>query len=239
MSSRDHVKKFFVFRNFVGSEDRQRRLVNETLQCHAHNEATKGGHDVSTMWQSIGTSKTSLNLNLGIPCGGDLTHVLPDAALLARQAFLQASMETTNATTKTLQSLAQGPLSGLALLYGVEASMPSHYDSPTQPNQREEWLVMMTLGNTVVFRCDNEIISLHSGDALVMDSMAVLHGVDRIVPDHSDHPICSVINLPDLQVRLGILFWQGRDEPKQKAPLLSEEGIHFVGMDGLFDEEID
>jgi hypothetical protein len=148
-----------------------------------------------------------------------------------------ASMQVPDASARTLQLVVQGPLSGLSLLYGVGASMPSHYDSPTRPGQREEWLAMITLGNSVVFRCNSEVLTLHSGDVLVMDSMAVLHGVERIIPDASENPIRPRIGLLNIQARLGILFWQGKETLKPIPSARSEDGVDILRIDGLFDAE--
>jgi hypothetical protein len=234
-------KTFFVRRSFVESEETQRLLVEEALMCHARNEAVNVDENFATLRQWTASSKSSFKLNLGISCGGDLTNILPRAVTLARSAFQQVSLDVsaTIATAKALQSIAEGPLSGLSLLYGTEAAMPPHYDSPTQQGHRKEWLVMMTFGNTILFRCNKEIISLKSGDALVMDSMAVLHGVEKIVVETDDPPICSRIHLPDSQLRLGILFWQGIQTPVHMPRLCSDALVDFEGMEGLFGSELD
>ena len=121
-------------------------------------------------------------------------------------------------------------LTGLSLLYGPKAMMNPHYDSSTQPGQREEWLVMFTIGSDVLFRCNDSVIALSSGDALVMDSMSVLHGVEGIrkkmvqnpmdlctseTKDNSQFPRENIdaalhYGLPVEGSRLGVLLWQGR-----------------------------
>jgi hypothetical protein len=116
---------------------------------------------------------------------------------------------TTTAEMDVLQDLASSScLTGLALLYGPKGCMSAHYDSPTQPLQRMELLVLLSLGSTTVFTCTNDQEPLHlfSGDALVMDSMAVLHGVQQIIP----HPSSPVSHLLPPNSRLGVLLWQGR-----------------------------
>jgi hypothetical protein len=229
--------KVFVFRSFVESEGEQSQLVEEALRCHAQNQGNR--QDIMRGFESISTSKTSLKLNLGIPCGGDLTNILPKSADIARLALDTASMQAAGVASKTLKLVAQGPLSGLSLLYGVGASMPSHYDSPTQPGQRDEWLAMITLGNSVTFRCNSDVLTIHSGDALVMDSMAVLHGVERILPDISENPVCSRIGLSNQQARLGILFWQARETSKFIYSTGTEDGIPVDDfcVDGLFGDD--
>jgi hypothetical protein len=228
--------KFFVFRSLVESEEDQRRLVDEALLCHAQNQGNS--HDFRDI-QSISTLKTSLKLNLGISCGGDLTSILPKAAYVARRCLEMASTQAADAASTSLKLIANGPLSGLSLLYGLGASMPLHYDSPTKPGQREEWLAMITLGNSVAFRCNSEVLILHSGDALVMDSMAVLHGVDRIVADTSECPICHRIGLPNVQSRLGILFWQGKNTSASFSSTRSEDFVPLddFHVDSLFGSE--
>jgi hypothetical protein len=86
--------------------------------------------------------------------------------------------------------------------------MNPHYDSPTQPNQREEWLIMFTLGNDVLFQLDDRQICLSSGDALVMDAMNVLHGVVTILPPQLDEVDPAVALGLNPKTRLGILLWQ-------------------------------
>ncbi|KAI2510147.1 hypothetical protein MHU86_4314 [Fragilaria crotonensis] len=71
-------------------------------------------------------------------------------------------------------------------------------------NLLHEWLVMMTVGKAVAFVCNDEIITLSSGDVLVMDAMAVLHGVQSILRDDCD------IELPLQGSRLGVPIVQAR-----------------------------
>jgi hypothetical protein len=179
-----------------------------------------------------------LKLNLGISCGGDLSCIIPNAVAVARKAFQQASniAKSTN-TAQMLRTISNGPLSGLSLLYGVDAAMLPHYDSPTQPGQREEWLCMMSFGNTMIFRCDDETITIYSGDVLVMDAMATLHGVDRILQDDNLPPICSHIGFQIPQVRLGILFWQGRLVPERNDNVTANDDVDLDGAINLFDSD--
>lgn len=39
---------------------------------------------------------------------------------------------------------------------------------------------MATIGSTVSFRCNDDVLELKLGNVLVMDSMAVLHGVEGV-----------------------------------------------------------
>jgi hypothetical protein len=216
------VQRYAIFRSFVGVEEQQ-LLVRESLQCHLKNSSTGINQQDSdgtlqptkTDWNHMETSSTSHTFQLGVRCGGDLTSTLPVAVEVARRAFRQAMQHKPQLGTLTsipaLETLSQPnvPLAGLVLLYGLQASMPPHYDSPTQPGQREEWLVMMTMGNDVRFRCNDDIVKLQSGDVLVMDSMAVLHGVESIVDNKNKGCEEEDLGLP-ISSRLGILFWQGQ-----------------------------
>jgi hypothetical protein len=233
-------KKFVVFRSFLGDDTSiARLLVQEALACHARN---CDGADPD--YAAIQTSVSSLKLELGIACGSDLSDILPQAVAIARRAFQQAAAsplllpDDTN-NDSHLQNISRGPLSGLSLLYGLHAHMAPHYDSPTQPGQREEWLAMITLGNTARFRCNDDIIQLHWGDVLVMDSMAVLHGVEGILADHQDPTISEQLGLPVAQARLGILFWQGREQLMHPVEPSGLQEAVYEGINKLFDEADD
>jgi hypothetical protein len=234
------VRRYAIFRSFLNVEE-QKLLVRESLQCHLKNSSDKQDSDSTRVptdlnWNHMETSSTSETFKLGVRCGGDLTPTLPLAVAVARRAFRQALQLKPPlglaSSIPALETLSQPniPLAGLALLYGLKASMPPHYDSPTQPGQREEWLVMMTMGNDVRFRCNDDIVQLKSGDVLVMDSMAVLHGVESIV-DVDNSQGCSD-DRPDLGLpissRLGILFWQGQS-PVDKVDSASFSVVEGVG----------
>lgn len=238
-------KQHIVFRSFLCDDDEDsapRLLVQEALACHARNRIQTDDN-----YAAIERSSSSFRLELGIACGGDLSEILPCAVAVARRAFRHAALQLfpnddnnddTRRRRDALQSMARGPLSGLSLLYGISASMTPHYDAPTQRGQREEWLVMMTLGNTALFRCNDEIIELHSGDVLVMDSMAVLHGVEGILADDRDPTMSTKLGLPLAQSRLGILFWQGRDPLSNLQAISSSSQEDVVdGISSLFDED--
>jgi hypothetical protein len=239
---RDNKEKFFVFRSSVGPIESHRLIVEEILSCHSRNEKLNGNNEADGIdEQAVRSSNTSLKLNLGISCGGDLSSIIPNVVAVARKAFQLASgvAKCTN-TARTLHTIANGPLSGLSLLYGVNAAMLPHYDSPTQPGQHEEWLCMMSFGNTMIFRCDNETYTIQSGDVMVMDAMATLHGVDSILQDDSMPPICSCIGFPIPQIRLGILLWQGRLMPECTNDVTSgDDDIALDGAVGLFDNDCD
>jgi hypothetical protein len=256
-------QKYLVLRSFLGQvlADSQ-RLVQEVLDCHEKNSRhspTDNAFNAEQLRDLVATSTASIPLNLGIPCGGHLDTILPHAVSVARRAYQcaaaaaaleilpscdAAAAAKSNSTAPqelhdALMAIAQGPLSGLSLLYGTKAAMSPHYDSPTQYQQRAEWLVLITLGNTVDFRCHDQVIPLQSGDVLVMDSMAVLHGVERIHVDTACPTLSHQLQLPGDQVRLGILFWQGRsDRPAQIWSTASPEEEQLVdGICGLFNIE--
>jgi hypothetical protein len=221
-----HVPQFLT-------DHEQVELTTSVLErCKLQNDNFLLTHDDSC------TSSCSLELGLVPPCGGDMEPAIPLAVSHARRAFslirsilvLQQQSKKDKATTTpcdvgtttmdpttgsttaemaVLQDLASSScLTGIALLYGPKGCMPAHYDSPTQPLQRMELLVLLSLGSTTVFTCSNDQEPLHlfSGDALVMDSMAVLHGVQQIIP----HPSSPVSHLLPPNSRLGVLLWQGR-----------------------------
>lgn len=240
MKDSDSIEqRYVVFRSFVEVHE-QKELVREALGCHAQNSSSN--NTTTTDWTTLETSTTSLNLQLGIPCGGDLTSTLPAAIAVARRAFHRAQQHEQQqqqllppdpSVQAALQTLSDPStrLAGLALLYGPAASMLAHYDSPTQPGVPFEWLVVMTLGRAVRFRCNHNILTLQSGDVLVMDSMAVLHGVESIGDD------CDAdLGLP-VSSRLGILFWQGRSSSlaMQSGEGATNEAVEVVdGVGSLF-----
>lgn len=125
-------------------------------------------------------------------------------------------------------------LTGLALMYGQEASMPPHYDSPTQKNQKSEWLCMFSMGHAIRFRCNDEILQVRSGDALVMDSMSVFHGVQSV--DGQDCCIDDEFDFPIPGARLGVLLWKAvSDDYAVDGTVIHEKenDLSMVDMEGL------
>jgi hypothetical protein len=113
--------------------------------------------------------------------------------------------------------------------------MNAHHDSPTQPGQREEWLVLMTVGLPVLFRLNKSVERLISGDVLVMDSMATLHGVEEILSDDSgiDFPALGL----QRPARLGVLLREGRQESATHGRNDNQRSIDddmVEGIQGLF-----
>lgn len=196
-------QSYLVFQQFLSTSEEE-LLVREALQCHSLHLSTS----VESSLGDSRTASTACKLDLGIRCGGNLEHSIPEAVRVARRIFKRASSLLPK--IEVLKRLCEDdvPLTGTALLYGTNASMKAHYDSPTQPGQREEWLCTMSCGLATKFRCNDTLIELQPRDVLVMDSMAVLHGVERVLEqDESDH--CKQAGLP-WPSRLGILLWQGR-----------------------------
>jgi hypothetical protein len=132
--------------------------------------------------------------------------------------------------------------------------MKPHHDSPTQPGQRQEWLACISLGATALFRCNDQVLPMNSGDVLVMDSMAVLHGVEQILlpvtpkddengnDDNDDdqnrhhHHLLDSGLPPDS--RLGILMWQGKTNANDNAATRSNED-YVDGIGSLFPDSDD
>jgi hypothetical protein len=81
----------------------------------------------------------------------------------------------------------------------------------------------------------DELLLLHSEDALVMDSMDVLHGVQEIVV--SDPDMVPTVGLPMPGSRLGVLLWQGSSSVDESVRNMSEAVEREEGtMAGLFGE---
>ena len=163
-------------------------------------------------------------------------------------------------------------LTGIALLYGPSAKMVAHYDSPTQPGRRREWIASVTVGSSVRFRLGNETAVLaharpamrcrtstkylviaafrwmfmhyfercgpnilisgsgnawsrRHGDALVMDSMATLHGVEAVLaPREGERDSAAEVGLPPGS-RLGVLLWTAAAE-KETPSARGRTGRH-------------
>ena len=208
--------RFVVYRQLVSLEE-QRNIVEESIKSH---QMFSQNNDHEDEWALMQESKTSIKLETGIGCGGNLSGVLSQAVSVARTAFRRASMtDFTDNSPLITMSDENTPVTGVALLYGLKASMLPHYDSPTQPGQQEEWLSMTTIGQSVFFRCNSDTLHLESGDVLVMDSMSVLHGVDRVAVECKHNH--EELGLP-CPSRLGVLVWQGRDKDANCHGLIAE-----------------
>mmetsp|Transcript_4203 Transcript_4203/g.7018 ORF Transcript_4203/g.7018 Transcript_4203/m.7018 type:complete len:250 (+) Transcript_4203:60-809(+) len=240
--SHQHKKKrYLTLRSFL-SEDEQEAVKEEALQCHSmHSTPT------TESFEPLASATCSLKLKLNIACGASLEDRLPLAVRLCRRAFAEAQDVLHDDALAPLAAAASGgeDMTGLALLYGPHGSMTSHYDAPTQPGQRHEWLAMLTIGNDVEFNANDELLTLRSGDALVMDSMAVLHGVKGIIASR-DKLTSSRISLPVEGSRLGILMWRARSVAMQRsAPgddddvIVDLEGVNMLFPDSSSDDDDD
>lgn len=230
-------ERYVVLRSFLSRQE-QEDLKEEAIQCHRQKSS-------DPTFQAVHTT-ASIPLNLGITCGSSVESQLPLASQLARRAFAHASCHAFPEepllrllSSSSSSSSQHCSLTGLALLYGPNAKMSPHFDSPTQPGQRHEWLVMMTVGKAVAFVCNDKIITLSSGDVLVMDAMAVLHGVQSILPDDCD------IELPLQGSRLGVLLWQARQvDPVERSTRGQDDtvdGMHMLYYhdDDSSDDDVD
>jgi hypothetical protein len=195
-------KRYIILESFLSPDD-ERSIIQEVLERHRQSRPV-----ANDLMMDLTSMKNSLKLELGIACGEDLSPILTVSTAICRRAFKDAAQYLPWAHSLKLLSERDTPLTGLSLLYGPQSSMSPHYDSPTQPGQKEEWLCMFTFGSSLLFRLDDETVKMKSGDALVMDSMSVLHGVERILAASVDD-LCSKIGLPTA-CRLGLLFWHGR-----------------------------
>jgi hypothetical protein len=225
-------KRYLVLRSFLHSE-LQKTLKDEVFECHFQSIGDSNDclpfHNNNNNNNTNENNNASWQLNLGIGCGEQIHNQLPLGSKLARLAFTKATFVFPMEESLNILASSDTPLTGLALLYGPNSKMSPHYDSPTQLGQKQEWLVMITIGKAVKFICNDDILTLSSGDALVMDSMAVLHGVQGILQDS-----CS-IQLPLEGSRLGVLFWHARQNfDRTKNTSIDMEDDNVEGMNLLF-----
>jgi len=107
--------------------------------------------------------------------------------------------------------------------------------------------VMFSVGAPILFRCDDVVLTIDSGDALVMDSMKVLHGVEgvlaTVIPTQEggvngnqwckSSSSCSSSNLllPVHGSRLGVLLWhaaeKGRSINNNRSRAVSKNEIEL------------
>jgi hypothetical protein len=240
LSRRATVPPARILRQFLNHEE-QARVVREIQNAHYSNHSTAQNDWPALDLEDLSTSRSSIKLPTGVTgCGGDITAHWPYCTAVTRRVFSMLAMEWSSssaysATDRQIwQCLSQPdtPLTGLALLYGPQASMSPHYDSPTQPGQRSEWLVMITVGLNVNFRLQEQVHQLHSGDVVVLDSMRVLHGVESIAATGQDQN--EALGLPPA-CRLGVLLWQGKSPVTVSDPE-EMDVADFSGMDALFQE---
>jgi len=208
-----NIKRFLHFSSFLNL-NQQKDLVSAVFELD--------DTEVEELQSLVQTSHKSKSLNLKLPnCGASLHENLPLAVHLARRAFQRAVkiyMDSPDCRAhnyaKEISSLIDSSprdgvgegepqnLTGIALIYGLKASMSPHYDSPVE-NQRYEWLCMFSMGCSIRFRCDNEILLVCSGDAVVIDSMNVFHGVESV---QDDSKFDKDLDFPFPMARLGVLL---------------------------------
>jgi alkylated DNA repair dioxygenase AlkB len=209
-------QKYVILKSFLSLEE-QHTLCQEALECHFQHSSEQ-----ITIQQPPLLGTASKNLDLGITCGQNVQQNLPFATACIQRAFAEACdffhedddilsvLHKLSNSSSSSNTTATTPLTGLVLLYGPNSFMKAHYDSPTQPGQKNEWLACLSLGETCNFRCNHDILLLESGDALVMDSMSTLHGVEGIVLSAKEPSFkCG---LP-ASCRMGILMWQAKAAP--------------------------
>ena len=226
-------KRYMMLKQYLTLEDQQ-AICQEALACHNQH---RGPYDKEIQTAKVLLEEASLKLALNLECGGDIGPRLPMAVSKLKPAFdcanraFSSSNNGNPSEPSVLDHLSQAStsLTGLALLYGPNAYMKPHYDSPTQPGRQSEWLVCASLGATAIFRCNDEQLVLESGDALVLDSMAVLHGIEGIVRDDN---VASAIGLPP-HSRLGILMWQAKTPVTM--PFIFDD-TNLDGVDSLFSD---
>ena len=94
-------------------------------------------------------------------------------------------------------------LDGVALLYGINAMMLQHTDSLSRPHiTNEEWTFTVNIGCDICFTLNGKKIIAHSGDIIIMDSRAVMHGVDEIIENTCPKDI------PLKNARFGVVIWE-------------------------------
>mmetsp|Transcript_7753 Transcript_7753/g.11452 ORF Transcript_7753/g.11452 Transcript_7753/m.11452 type:complete len:292 (+) Transcript_7753:56-931(+) len=230
------AKRYVILRGFLTNEE-QRQLVRSTLDCHrsnCSNNTTKhtdqhfiissnNNNNGVDEWSSLTTDTSSISLKLGLAyTGAPMNSDMDPAVSFSRRLFAEASRHYSDAgncelgdAIARLSSPDECSLTGIALLYGPNGRMLAHYDAPTQKGRRDEWLVGFSVGADTMFRCNDEVVLLESGDALVMDSMAVLHGVEGIVVGgQASSAVEDPHGLPFPGSRLGVLLWQAAEAPK-------------------------
>lgn len=229
-SRTEATKRYVHLKGFLTNEEQQ-ELVRSTFECHRSNSAHSDGHDKCDEWKSLGTDTVSTSLNLGLAyTGAPMNNEMNPALTFSRRSFEDASKHYLDAgkcdlsvATSRLASPDECDITGIALLYGPNGKMLAHYDAPTQKGRRDEWLVGFSVGADTMFRCNDEVVLLKSGDALVMDSMAVLHGVEGICGQVSSVDVEQLYGLPFQGSRLGVLLWQSAEPSKNRMDVSKAE----------------
>jgi len=185
--------------------------------------STSGNIDKFDFSSAAASCKINLNLPYAnAPFGDSLSSIPP----LAQKAFRLASKADMGNTF--LDDLSRSNLTGLSLLYAKTSNMPPHYDSPTQPGNTSEWLVMFNLGASIHFRCDDSILEVKNGDAVVMDAMQVFHGVEGVLDSNiSTLEVSKIIGLHDVCAngRLGVLLWKAQNSDVKSQTVDSVDSV--------------
>ena len=214
------------------------RIIAE-LPIPSEDEAVQSG-----LMQSL----SSMSLDLGLLGTGAPLVKQVEIIRIAARAFLEGGESLVAAGHAEMGCEAAEPaaekLTGIALLYGPRSRMVAHYDSPTQPGRRREWLFMITAGNSIRFQLGDQIEELKSGDALIMDSMATLHGVVEVLSSDDSHiDPAEQLGLPSGS-RLGVLLWTAKTDhipakvSRQDLTLAAEE-VNDELLGKLFQDEGD
>jgi hypothetical protein len=192
--------------------------------CSQLLEAVRGEAKTARLTGSLPSSTCSLKLQLdvGKPCPVDLLIGLTrEAYSKAKKVFPAEAPLQDKATESTVYT-------SIGLLYGPAAFMSEHTDSPTFVGKSHEWLVCFSIGNTIVYQLDGVEVNVQSGDCLVMNSMAVLHGVKGVLA-HSSPEQC-----PLQDARLGLLLWELQDTSDLVLGNSSSEDLDLDCMGALF-----
>lgn len=200
----------------VSSENvNKNRIINDILNV----KPLKETHDFES-------SHASKSLDLGLAyCGAPfidnnmllVIDITRRACKHASKYYRENNNNKNIVSTLDKMSKITTNYTGICLAYGPKSKMTPHYDSPTshaQSDIKQEWLVMITLGNTMLFQMNDTQILLYSGDVVVMDAMNVLHGVVSIIENDDDNidPAFELgLNIPGS--RMGILSWQASSHP--------------------------
>lgn len=208
------MERYIHLKGFL-SEEEQHCLSKSALERHKVCQEQKLGSEYESEWQRLETSSSSIPLNMGLKGTGGPFVDMDSVVRYSKRAFGEASRYFSSVgqgkISEAIDRLRheEAKLTGISLLYGPNGSMLAHYDAPTQPGRHDEWLVGFTVGADTYFRCNDKIVLLKSGDALVMDSMAVLHGVESIKSGKEAIDCSLKYELPSPGSRLGVLLWQG------------------------------
>lgn len=176
----------------------------------------------------VNTSKTALGLDMQPANQPACTE--PLLVDLAQFVFEQACKVTAylGDGAKALQHK-RHTWTALGWLYGPCSTMKPHFDSPTFEASEHEWLVSFNVGLSLEFSADDQVLVLQSGDVLLMDTLAVKHGVKRVIPGTAP-PDC-----PLKDARLGIMLWESYNPDLGERKSIAQSAETAVeGLQGLF-----